>query len=237
MLQTPCNLMTVWKRHRFGLNLYVLKWYETVTSEDMRGRVCGSLWTGYTFSLTNWLLFPLWICGNRTPLKHLLSFYLILPKPSIFQSKLNKLGKKILCIYVVLSALMKRWELSPVGDKQERQPGPFLLGWVQISWLFTVYSLAINTICSMKSSERPMIPLLRYRQKYQPLSRKQQKVKLLDMHSLEVYNMNCFLISLIGPSEAFQLLPFSCHWIWPFGQPIQLEIDYLYVTYQEARQN
>lgn len=39
MLQTPCNLTTVWKRHRLGLNLYFLKWCETVTSEDMRGSV------------------------------------------------------------------------------------------------------------------------------------------------------------------------------------------------------
>lgn len=185
---------------------------------------------------------------NRRPLKHRLNFDLVLPKPSIFQSKLNKLCKKILCKYIFLPALFDT-VLGTVSCRGQVENSLFLFslrdnldlffwhGFKFLDYLLLIVWLIIQSAAWRALKERPMILLLRYRQKYQPLSRKQQKVNLLDMHSLEVYNMNCFLISSIGPSDAFQLLSFSCCWICLFGKLSELAIYYLYETYQGAGQN
>lgn len=208
-------------------------------------KVCGK-----TFSLTNSLLFPLWVCDNREPLKHPLSFYIVLTKTAISQSTLKKLDEKILCscgslLWLFDAALRIASCREQAGSKQgaalfslgNSLGFGFWHGFKCLDYLLLIVWLIIQSGAWRALKERPVLPLLRYRQKYQPLARKQQKVKLLNVHSTEVYNTDCFLISLIGPSKPFQLIPFSCHWIWPSWQPTQLAMGYLYVTCKGARQN
>lgn len=209
-------------------------------------RVCGSLWTNKLSPLPTHSSFHSEFVPTGDHWNTFSALNLCWPNHPFFQFRLNNLDKKILCSYVLLPALLDA-ALRTVSCRGQAGNSLFSLrdsldlffwhGFKCLDYLLLIDWLIIQSAAWRALKKGPIIPLLRYRQKYQPLSRKQQKVKLLDMCSLEVYNMNCFLISLIGPSEAFQLLPFSCHWICPFGQPTQLAIDYLYETYQGARQN